>query len=158
MREASALRKTRNQLIPREMFAKHPWSIGGGGQLELKAMLESATEATLGEIVDSIGITSFTLEDEAYILPTDTVRRRGVAQQNLRPMVVGDSIRDWVLQFCDPAIFPYNTNFAPLAEEPAQPLFRHLSLYRTCLANNKMFGGKTKVEAGLKWYEYGRLT
>jgi hypothetical protein len=144
--------------VPREMFAKHPWSIGGGGQLELKAILESITEATLGTIADSIGITSFTLEDEAYIFPTDTARRRGIAQQNLRPMVVGDSIRDWVLQSCDPAIFPYNTNFVPLVEDQAQPFFRHLSFYRTCLTHNKMFGGKTKIETGLKWHEYGRLT
>jgi len=73
-------------------------------------------------------------------------------------MVVGDSIRDWVLYPSDPALFPYDENFTPLAEDRAQPLFKHLFFYRTCLANNKMFGGKTKVEAGLKWYEYGRLT
>jgi hypothetical protein len=30
--------------------------------------------------------------------------------------------------------------------------------YRTCLANNKMFGKQTKVETGLQWWEYGRLT
>jgi Domain of unknown function (DUF7008)/Eco57I restriction-modification methylase len=144
--------------VPRETFARHPWSIGGGGAAELKEMLESTAAAILELVVDSIGITSFTLEDEAYILPTDTARRRGIDQQNLRPMVVGDSIRDWVQYLSDPAIFPYDKIFVPLAEDRAQQVFRHLSLYRACLANNKMFGGKTKVEAGLKWYEYGRLT
>jgi hypothetical protein len=49
-------------------------------------MLESTAAATLRLVVESIGITSFTLEDEAYILPTATARRRGIAQQNLRPM------------------------------------------------------------------------
>ena len=29
---------------------------------------------------------------------------------------------------------------------------------RTNLSNNRMFGGVTKVEAGLNWWEYGRLT
>jgi hypothetical protein len=144
--------------VPRETFARHPWSIGGGGAADLKEMLESTAAATLGLVVESIGITSFTLEDEAYILPIDTARRRRIAQQNLRPMVVSDSVRDWVLYPSDPAIFPYDKLFAPLAEDRVQQVFRHLFLYRTCLANNKMFGGKTKVEAGLKWYEYGRLT
>lgn len=30
--------------------------------------------------------------------------------------------------------------------------------YQTCLSNNKMFGKKTKIEAGLNWWAYGRLT
>ena len=34
----------------------------------------------------------------------------------------------------------------------------NLWLARTGLANSKMFGGQTKVESGLQWYEYGRLT
>jgi hypothetical protein len=121
--------------IPRETFAKHPWSIGGGGQLELKDMLESANEATMGSIADSIGITSFTLEDEAYILLKEIARRYGIVQQHLRPIVVGDSIRDWVLHPSDPVIFPYDKDFTPLAEDRTQPAFRHLSFYRTCLAN-----------------------
>jgi hypothetical protein len=48
--------------------------------------------------------------------------------------------------------------FLPLVENEQRKIFKHLWLYRTCLANNKMYGGKTKVEAGLEWYEYGRLT
>ena len=30
--------------------------------------------------------------------------------------------------------------------------------YRTNLSNNLLFGGRTKVQAGLLWTEYGRLT
>jgi hypothetical protein len=62
------------------------------------------------------------------------------------------------LNLCDPAIFPYNEKFTPLVEDRLHPVFRYLNLYRACLANNKMFGGKTEVEVDLQWYEYGRLT
>jgi hypothetical protein len=31
-------------------------------------------------------------------------------------------------------------------------------LGRTVVSNNKMFGGRTKVESGLAWFEFGRLT
>jgi SAM-dependent methyltransferase len=144
--------------ISREIFANHPWSIGGGGALELKDQLESAAEVTLDTLVDSIGITSFTLEDEVYILPKHTTKKLRIPSHDLRPMIVGDSIRDWVLYPCDPVIFPYDEQFVPLIEDPSHPVFKYLSTYRTCLANSKMFGGKTKLEAGLKWYEYGRLT
>jgi len=30
--------------------------------------------------------------------------------------------------------------------------------YRTNLANNKLFGKQTKTDAGMKWWEFGRLT
>jgi hypothetical protein len=144
--------------VPREAFARHPWTISGGGVTELKETLDSIAQSSLGTATESIGITSFTLEDDAYILPLDTARRLGIVQSDLRKMVVGDAIRDWTLYSSDPAIFPYDANFSPLAEDPSRKNFKHLWLYRTCLANNKMFGGKTKIEAGLKWYEYGRLT
>ena len=36
--------------------------------------------------------------------------------------------------------------------------FKYLMNYRTCLSNSRMFGGRTKVEDGLAWYEWGRLT
>jgi hypothetical protein len=53
----------------RATFDMHPWSLGGGGAAELKELLEARAERRLGEVVDSIGIASFTLEDEVYLRP-----------------------------------------------------------------------------------------
>ena len=66
---------------------------------------------------ETIGITSFTLEDDVYILPADTTRRLRIVKSDLRPMIVGDAIRDWTLSPSDPAIFPYDANFSPLVED-----------------------------------------
>src|SRR5262245_22052032 len=55
--------------VARITFAKHPWSIGGGGAAELKEMLDDGGNEELGQIADSLGITCFTLEDDVYILP-----------------------------------------------------------------------------------------
>jgi hypothetical protein len=144
--------------VPRATFANHPWSIGGGGAAELKEVLDETGTKTLGELADSIGITCFTLEDDVFILPEHAACRRRVPSAQLRMMVVGDTLRDWGLAPCDPTIFPYDLNFKPIPEDRSSPTFRHLLDYRTCLANNKMFGKQTKIEAGLRWYEYGRLT
>jgi hypothetical protein len=92
--------------VDRAAFSKHPWSIGGGGATELKEELESCTDRSLGEIADSIGITCFTLEDDVYIIPKDMARRRRIPDKHLRPMIVGDVLRDWAEYECDPAIFP----------------------------------------------------
>ncbi len=54
---------------PRELFHKHPWSIGGGGAAELKEQLDEDSSTRLDTLADSIGITSFTLEDDVFLLP-----------------------------------------------------------------------------------------
>ena len=144
--------------VPRERFQRHPWSIGGGGAAELKTLLDDTGEIPLGHVAESIGITSFTLEDDIYLLPADAVRRRALPADHIRPMVVGDALRDWAQQPVEPAVFPYDAVFRPIPQDAEHPILRYLWQARANLANNRMFGGKTKTQAGLRWYEYGRLT
>jgi hypothetical protein len=143
---------------PRTTFGAHPWSIGGGGAAELKEQLEADAESRLGEKASSIGITSFTLEDDIFLLPSWCRRREQVPHDHARPMLVGDAMRDWTMTEVDDAIFPYTANFGPIPFDAAATSLRYLWRARTCLANNKMFGGKTKLECGMRWYEYGRLS
>lgn len=142
---------------PRATLGKHPWSIGGGGAAGLKEDIE-ADKPTLDSAASSIGITSFTLEDEVFIAPWAAFIRRGVSPAHLRSMVTGNRLRDWIYDEGDAALFPYDASFVPL-ELPKFPAeSRYMWSFRTSLANNKMFGNQTKVDAGLKWWEYGRLT
>jgi hypothetical protein len=142
---------------PRTTFAKHPWSIGGGGAADLKDVIEEGQQK-LESISDSIGITSFTLEDEAFIRDGAAFRRIGVASSWLRPMVLGDEIRDWIRNERDVALFPYGAEFEPLDLLVNDSALRAMWAYRTNLSNNKMFGQQTKIQAGLKWWEFGRLS
>ncbi|MCA9312396.1 MAG: BREX-2 system adenine-specific DNA-methyltransferase PglX, partial [Phycisphaerales bacterium] len=138
----------------REQFAVHPWSIGGGGASELKQRLDSEACATLRSKVESIGITCFTLEDEMFLVGPGAVRRADLV--SVRPMVEGDVIRDYGIESGLLALFPYDSAYRPVF--PSTPDLRHLWRGRTCLSNNKMFNGRTKVEEGLNWFEFGRLT
>lgn len=92
-----------------------------------------------------------------YVADRAVFRRCGVAEEHVRPMVVGECIRDWRIEGLPWALFPYDSNLQPQCDEDAA-LMRFMWPYRTNLANNKLFGGKTKVEGGLLWFEYGRLT
>ncbi len=142
---------------PRATFGKHPWSIGGGGASDLKEDIEG-DRSTLGSVTDSIGITSFTLEDEVFLMPPATFARFGIGEESLRGMVSGVELRDWTHSVGDAALFPYDTDFAPI-DLPAHPAEHgYMWPFRTSLSNNKMFGKQTKVDAGLKWWEFGRLT
>ncbi|MCG5052484.1 MAG: BREX-2 system adenine-specific DNA-methyltransferase PglX [Myxococcales bacterium] len=142
--------------VGRETLNAHPWSLGGGGAAELKELLEDRTATTLGDIAGSIGIASFTLEDDAFLATADVFRRNRVPEEHTREMMIGESIRDWGVGECPVAFFPYDSDLRPIKDE--ELALRYLWPYRTNLANNKLFGGKTKVEGGLRWYEYGRLT
>jgi len=143
---------------PRANFHKHPWSIGGGGAAELKELLDASFDTKLERTTDSIGITSFTLEDDAFLAPKNVLIRQGLIPSHFREMVEGDNMRDWLMGENEFAVFPYKTDFTPIKPDGNHPIQRYLWAARTCLANNKMFGQKIKTECGLNWYEFGRLT
>ena len=144
--------------LPRERFRTHPWSVGGGGAAELKSLLDGAGTTRVGDLASSIGITSFTLEDDIYLLPPDAGRRRCLPARHVRAMVVGDAIRDWAQHRVELAVFPYDSAFLPITNDKEHPILRYLWPARANLAGSRMFGGKTKTQTGLRWYEYGRLT
>lgn len=143
--------------LARSSLDKHPWSLSGGGATELLAHIAENSSTNLGAICDSIGITSFTLEDDVFLQPQRVVNRYAITPT--RPMVLGDELRDWGHQPHEMAIFPYSHDFSPLATLTSEPFTtRFMWPFRSTLENNKMFGNQTKREAGLKWYEFGRLT
>lgn len=142
--------------LDREMLTRHPWSLSGGGASDLKAAIGEAAATTLDAVSDSVGITSFTLEDDVYVRPRRAISRFGVTLS--RPMVLGDQLRDWAYAGDDVVLFPYDDEFNGLDVECSPSLHRMMWPYRTNLSNNIMFGGRTKVQEGLKWSEFGRLT
>lgn len=144
--------------VERDKLAKHPWSMGGGGAAVLRESIEAAADHVLRGLSQSIGITSFTLEDNVYVQDDSFWRRRGVAPTILRTLIVGEEVRDWSGSYSSIALFPYRPDFTPIDLLTESQAHQFLWPFRTGLANSKMFGGETKVEAGLKWFEYGRLT
>jgi len=141
----------------RSTFSKHPWSIGGGGAADLKEQLEAGLQR-LHQVIESAGITSFTLEDDVYVVPAQVLRRHRVPDSLTRDSVSGDEVRDWNRSAGDAAVFPYDADYRPIALANYTNAYRYMWPYRTGLAGSVMFGKQTKVEAGLQWWEYGRLT
>lgn len=146
-----------DELGRQNYFGKQPWILADGGR-ELVDELHKVSVSRLGSRAESVGITSFTLEDDLYLLPSHSANRRGLPKEFRRPMVTGDLVRDWSGSGFDDALFPYDSDFKPAVVENIQPLYQFMWPARTTISRNVMFGGKTKVEAGLLWTEYGRLT
>ena len=142
--------------LDRSLLTKHPWSLSGGGASDVKALLDGGAAATLESVSESLGITSFTLEDDVFVRSSRALARFGA--ELTRPMVLGDQLRNWSCDGDSVAIFPYGESFDPVDVEDWPRVFRLMWPYRTNLSNSLMFGGRTKVQDGLKWSEFGRLT
>jgi hypothetical protein len=137
----------------RATFAKHPWSIGGGGAIELKERIEGTRAHQLKELVDSVGITSVTGEDDAYILG-DAAWRLKV--DLVRPLVVGDMLRDWQEPRGFQALWLYDEEFSlvDIAKQPGT--LKYLWTLKAKVSEKKRFGTKV-VERGGTWFEWQEL-
>jgi hypothetical protein len=138
---------------PRATFAKHPWSIGGGGVAELKETIEEQTPIRLSISIASIGFMAITGEDEAFLTPTHLVSRLNVP---VRDFALGDEVRDWSLVSQGKVIFPY----AKIGNGFQAPVIQSGSAYsqlswrnRTYLRSRVMFG-KTAEQHGYRWDQY----
>ncbi len=138
----------------RELFHKHPWSIGGGGASELKELLDEATAQILGEIADP-GVAVVTLDDDAFQLDAKTACRSGIALTFFRGFVIGEAVRDWQLCDVQPAIFPHDgTSFEAVENNR---ITRRLWPLKTGLVNRLWFR-KTMPERGMSWFAYGHIS
>ncbi len=137
--------------VPRATFTSHPWSIGGGGAVDVKTLLEVNCLATLSYFAREIGFGAVTREDDAYLVSEGVARRHGVPDKEMRPLVSGDEIRDWRLPNPTVAIFPYDpkTFLATASSFTEKFLWR----WKTQLSIRVAYG-HTQLERGLKWFEY----
>jgi len=71
----------------RTTFAKHPWSIGGGGAADLKELIESASGKTVGQIAIDMGVFGMTNADESMLAPAMAFERQQVEGAYRRPLV-----------------------------------------------------------------------
>jgi hypothetical protein len=140
---------------PRANFHKHPWSIGGGGASELKELLDQARVKKLGDLAQDIGITAVTGEDDVYTLPDrETARRLSI--EFVKPLVLGEMIRDWSLAEALSSIWLYDDRFNLLPLDSVPKSQRILWHAKSVISGRKRFG-TLMLERGLTWYEWQEL-
>jgi hypothetical protein len=141
--------------VPRVTMSAHPWSIGGGGAAALKERIDESATCRMAQVAASVGITSVTGEDEAYPQPTPRVfQRLGVGPT--RPLVLGDGVRDWAINECMDAAWPYDDALELVTIDKLDGIRRFLWWYRAILGRRKRFG-TPMLERGLTWYEWQEL-
>jgi hypothetical protein len=91
---------------PRASLATHPWNMGGGGAADVQATIEKG-RAFLASIASAIGVFGMTNADDVMLADRRTFERARCEKHVIRPLVIGDAIRDWNIATDDTAIFPY---------------------------------------------------
>ncbi len=137
---------------PRERFARHPWSIGGGGAAELKAEMDKCATTTLALAVElPIGRAVRIAEEEAFIFNAARRRNSKCSNSEFREYLIGELIRDWVIGSGSQVWYPY------VIDSENSDMIRELGPWRTTLANRATFQGKM-ADAGRMWWEYMQHT
>lgn len=141
--------------VQRTKFAKHPWSLGGGGGAALKERLESGA-STLTQVTAEIGFVCMTRADEIYFTPRTALDRFAIPPKYIIENVEGDRVRDWGINEPSTTLFPYDENLVPVLEPIAPAVHRFLWPFRTLLWLRREPNGNHR-EIGLTWWEWSRF-
>ncbi|CAM3438791.1 BREX-2 system adenine-specific DNA-methyltransferase PglX [Mycobacterium frederiksbergense] len=142
--------------VPRSSLSVHPWSLSGGGAVELAEAIDRASVLKLGEQSTSIGITAVTGQDDFFVTPTARDCQR-LGWTHRIALVEGDRVRDWApLSNIQSAGWTYDDAFTAVPLKDLGVLGRWLVAFKPLLDQRKRFG-IPMVERGFKWYEWQEL-
>ncbi|MBC7619509.1 MAG: BREX-2 system adenine-specific DNA-methyltransferase PglX, partial [Candidatus Saccharibacteria bacterium] len=137
---------------PRATFAKHPWSIGGGGAADLREQIDAYAQQKLTSVAAAVGVMVVTGEDDIFVRYNSAdFQRAGTSKAILRELVEGDAVRDWDTSPVCTAIYEYKSNGR---HEVHSGLDRYFWVFRA-LMRPAIYFGKTKEQRGMHWREYG---
>ncbi|MEU1435336.1 BREX-2 system adenine-specific DNA-methyltransferase PglX [Streptomyces sp. NPDC005786] len=138
--------------FPRVKFSSYPWSLAGGGAVEVFEAIERSRAARLGQLTDDLGFVSITGDDDTFVVPRSFVARdRRISSRSL---VSGERVRDVGVHAVDSVIWPYGDDLAPIAYSDEHPMYRRLWVTRTNLLARKRFGVPVSAIEGMLWTEF----
>ncbi len=140
--------------VDRVTFAKHPWSIGGGGANELRERLESENGRTLETENCEIGFLVITGEDNCLVLESQAAHRSRL--KNLMPLVSGDEVRDWSLSTDSVCLWPNDKHGNRLCVDDIRDHLRFCWSYRVTLQERRAFGVPVEKK-GIPWWALREL-
>lgn len=135
--------------LPRIRLAKHPWSLSGGGAVELMQAIDVVGQVKLREEIESIGRMVNTVEDDVLTrsrLPSGAGLRRFAM-----PLVDGESLRDWTRLPDGWALAAYDSGWNPV--ERNYEISRYFWRHKTTMLSRKIFG-KTIQGKGLPEHSF----
>ncbi|GAB3156786.1 BREX-2 system adenine-specific DNA-methyltransferase PglX [Micromonospora sonneratiae] len=143
--------------LPRQQLAAFPWSLSGGGAVDLAASLIKEKKVLRG-FARRLGVLGMTNADDIMLAPSRAWNRRGTDLRLNRRLTVGDELRDWIYHEGNWAYFPYTPEFRLIPLEVDDAYHKWLWPYRTTLGNRATFGKSTYFHENRPWHEWHQIT
>ncbi len=141
---------------PRNNFATHPWSIGGGGAAEMREVITDSCDSEVSSLIDAIGFFGIPNGEEVLLATLGAFSRQAVESAVYRSIVAGENVRDWTVSVGEETLLPYRDGQAvKLQDFPG--LLRWIWPCRTVLGNRTTFGKETYFMAGKPWWEWHQI-
>lgn len=132
-------------------FGQQPWVLADGGLEMIEKLNKASTLRLKAAIAPPIGRAIRAGADEAYMRPLRKTYRTTANPKGLRPLMVGEIVRDWGAQPTDSIWLPQARELKEgELEQELWPLRRILEVRRT-------FQGDM-ADAGLNWWDYMQFT
>ncbi|MGP3631819.1 BREX-2 system adenine-specific DNA-methyltransferase PglX [Streptomyces sp. 24-1644] len=138
----------------RRYFGTQPWILADGGR-ELNEAIDENAEGVLGRHAKRIGFVGMTHADDVMIRsqrawPSELA-------ELIRPIIVGEEVRDWSATTDNRAFYPYSENRTLCSLTEAATESSAIWPYRTELGSRATFSGGTYFSAGRPWWEWHQL-
>ena len=141
-------------IVERARFRKHPWSIGGGGALDLKLQIESTGMSLLVESCTDIGYLVITGEDNCLLLESHVAKRNNLT--HVMQIGDGEAVRDWKCATELVTIWPNDKSGTRLNVVQIADVLKFLLPFRTSLQGRKAFGIPVEKK-GIPWWALREL-
>ncbi|BBU22940.1 BREX-2 system adenine-specific DNA-methyltransferase PglX [Mycobacterium xenopi] len=143
--------------VPRSGFGPHPWSLSGGGAVELSKAIEDAGSDVLGSLIMRIGFFGVMGADDAFSIPSALFASGRFDNQVYPLLIQGDDVRDYTATAVIRAFFPYDDGHQLLSLESFPDECKRLWRVRTELGNRATFSRGTYFSDGRAWHEWHQL-
>ncbi|MBM7115731.1 BREX-2 system adenine-specific DNA-methyltransferase PglX [Archangium primigenium] len=143
------------EAVSRRELRRHPWIMAGGGA---RGVLEDFDEKGAGlKSIAVTGVFGMTNADDCYSLDVGVFRRFGVDAANVRPILSGDSPRDWSAGPVTHCVFPYDSDGNLIDIHLLPALGRFLWPYREHLYARATFNGGTYRSDNQPWWKWHQV-
>jgi hypothetical protein len=142
--------------LDRNLLSGHPWSLTGGAALMTQQTMKSNASFSLASKGVQVGGLVTTGEDSAYEIGAASSLPR-MRVQYARQLVLGESVRDYIVAPSEFVIFPYAEDLSLVSSDVLSDEMKLLWPSRTTLLARKRFGKPVSTIKGFTWFEYREL-
>ncbi|WP_210686513.1 BREX-2 system adenine-specific DNA-methyltransferase PglX [Mycolicibacterium sp. GESEQ-9] len=143
--------------LPRSGFSTHPWSLSGGGAVELTQHIDAGASRHVDDEVVRIGFFGVMGADDAFSVPMSDYSSDRFNDDAYTPLIQGDDVRDFAIAPRVRAFFPYDDKHKLIGLSAFASEAKYLWPLRTELGNRATFTKGTYFSDGRPWYEWHQL-